>query len=238
MRNTPISLPLKANLGCGFDKREGFLNVDLNGFHEPDLICDVTDLAPLPSSHFEYVLANDVLEHLPRHRTRNTLREWNRILKMGGTLELQVPNVIGLLQLLLKPENQTRERHDELLQCLFGTQSYNGDFHYIGFTEITLVAVLNDCGFTLQKLQPRDEWMYVAIARKSAHSSIDPIYQLSGVEFVDEVYRRLLGRTADATGRAHQLRMLEAGTAKEAVIEVMMASEEYRARHPQPDRSL
>lgn len=228
----------KANLGCGFDRREGYLNVDLNGFHQPDLICDVTDLQPLPSGHFSHVLAYDVLEHIPRHRSRNALREWNRILRLGGCLEIQVPNVIGLLQLLQLQVNQSAERQEQLLQCLFGTQSYVGDYHYTGFTEITLRAMLDDCGFCVEQLGSRDEWMFVVTARKSEHRRIDPIYALSSEAFVDQVYQRLLDRTPDDAGRAHHVGLITSGVCKEAIVDSIISSDEYRARHQARDRLL
>jgi hypothetical protein len=37
----PDPLPRKLNLGCGWDKRDGYLNVDLHGSHDPDLVADV-----------------------------------------------------------------------------------------------------------------------------------------------------------------------------------------------------
>jgi len=33
--------PRKVNLGCGFDRKQGFLNIDINTSHDPDLVCDV-----------------------------------------------------------------------------------------------------------------------------------------------------------------------------------------------------
>ena len=49
------NFPKKLNLGCGNDKREKFLNIDLNSSHKPDLISDVTNLEVLPDNYYSYM---------------------------------------------------------------------------------------------------------------------------------------------------------------------------------------
>lgn len=44
----PEPLPRRLNVGCGYDIREGFLNIDSGDRHNPDYITDVTDLIMLP----------------------------------------------------------------------------------------------------------------------------------------------------------------------------------------------
>jgi len=46
-------------MGCGFDIKKDFLNVDLHEMHGPDLVADCTDLHMLPSSYYEYIIAKD-----------------------------------------------------------------------------------------------------------------------------------------------------------------------------------
>jgi len=222
------NFPNKINLGCGFDKRDGFLNVDLNAFHEPDLVCDVTDLRRLPDGYYEYVLANDILEHILRVKTQNTLKEWNRILKPGGVLELQVPNVIGLLNLLTHPDYQTPEKQEELLQCLFGTQGYDGDFHYPGFTEVYIRYLLESAGFDILQIASKDEWLFVIQARKETDCRVDPILLLDDRQFVTELYYEHLKRAPDESGFQHYLNMLENGAARESLIESIKGSDEYK----------
>jgi len=217
----------KINLGCGFDKKDGFLNVDLNAIHHPDLVCDVSNLQVLPSSYYEYALANDILEHIPRLKTINVLKEWNRILVTDGELDLQVPNVSGLLSLLDKKENQTPVMHEKLLQCLYGTQAYNGDFHYTGFTDILLEKMLNDAGFSIEKIETRDEWLFKVLARKVADRQVDSIFFLSDEEFVRAIYSRFLGRKADQDGFGCYLGIIKSGIVREAVVDSIKKSDEH-----------
>ena len=80
----PIDLsnpPKKLNLGCGFDKRKGYLNVDFQDFHKPDLVADIKNLSMLPSEYFEEIIAQDVLEHFPKDETITVLKKWSTLCK-------------------------------------------------------------------------------------------------------------------------------------------------------------
>ena len=223
--------PRRINLGCGLDKREGFLNIDINAVHDPDLVCDITNLQLLPSAYYEYAIAKDVLEHIQRLKIRNTLKEWNRILKIGGVLELQVPNVVGLLTLLTKKENKSPIMQEKLLQCLFGTQGYDGDFHYFGFTDILIKSLLESTGFVIEQITIKDEWLFLIRARKTFDCHVEEIFHLNDKDFVTEVYRIFLGRLPDEGGLQYYLKILKDGITREAVIESIKDSEEYKTKH-------
>jgi predicted SAM-dependent methyltransferase len=180
---TRLNLPRKVNLGCGFDLREGYLNVDFQDFHKPDLVGDVRSLPTLPSGYFEEIVAQDVLEHLPRLDTPVALSEWNRLLCMGGLLHLRAPNIIGLAELFLVPERQSIDDQKLLVQCLFGTQAYNGDWHLTGFTEKLLRYYLAESGFEVVTLVPKDHWLFDATARKTRDLGMDAPKERNPVQF-------------------------------------------------------
>ncbi len=163
----PAAYPRRLNLGCGFDHRDGYLNVDFQDFHSPDLVADVRDLAMLPDGYYDEIVAQDVLEHLYRHDVGRALNEWSRLLAVGGTLVLRVPDVIGLARLL--SAHRTLEMQQTLVQNLFGTQAYTGDYHHVGFTEMTLRAALADAGFGVRSLEHRDDWLFDAVAERLEH---------------------------------------------------------------------
>lgn len=152
--------PKKLNIACGFDIMPGYLNVDFKSFHKPDLIADIRNLSMLPSDRYEEILAQDCLEHFPRCDTKPALKEWYRLLKKGGLLKIRTVNLTGLLELFLWEEKQSIERQEELVQCLFGTQAYNGDFHLTGFTRIVLEHYLKETGFGNLKFQTKDHWLF------------------------------------------------------------------------------
>src|ERR1700722_14651214 len=79
----------KINYGCGFDKRDGYLNVAMDPACQPDFLIKDGDLSNLPKGHFVEIFAKDVLEHIPRTQTLHILLEFASLLKMHGTLMIQ-----------------------------------------------------------------------------------------------------------------------------------------------------
>ena len=120
----------------------------------------------LPNNIFDEALAQDILEHLPRTNTSHVLKEWNRILKPGGRLILRVPSVTGLADLLRDTENASFDKQKIMIQNLFGTQAYPGDFHFTGFTEILLKHYLIDTGFAEPEIQLSEGWLFDVVAVK------------------------------------------------------------------------
>ena len=169
----PAAWPRLLNLGCGWDKRPDHLNIDLHAFHEPDLVADVRDLSMLPDAYYDGAVAQDVLEHLKRVDGPVALREWARVIRVGGYLELRVPNLLGLAVLLSKRTSIEQQR--QLIQCLFGTQAYTGDYHLNGYTEWLLRHELRAAGFGHATVRPRDEWLFdVTAIRTPDDSPPDP----------------------------------------------------------------
>lgn len=158
--------PPRLNLGCGFDIRPGYLNVDFQEFHNPDLVADIKKMEMLPSEFYEEVVAQDCLEHFPRCDTEPALAEWSRLLKLGGILKLRVPNLIGLLELFLWESKQSVEEQKTLVQCLYGTQAYEGDWHFTGFTQILLQHYLEKAGFDNIKFDTKDHWLFEVTCEK------------------------------------------------------------------------
>jgi SAM-dependent methyltransferase len=87
---------MKLNLGCGFDRREGWLNVDNFALCEPDRLLDI-EATPwdLPTDGFEHVLLKHVLEHVGATFPvfSAVMRELYRVTAPGGIVEIHVPHV-------------------------------------------------------------------------------------------------------------------------------------------------
>jgi hypothetical protein len=163
----PSPLPDRINLGCGWDHRPGWLNVDLFDFHKPDLVADITDLPMLPGSHFREIVAQDVLEHVTRAKVAPALQEWSRLAAPEAVIFLRVPSLPDAAALLSRPDRQSPEQAEEIIHLIYGTQAYGGDFHLSGFTFRSLAARLAEVGFALCEARLRDEWLIEASARKT-----------------------------------------------------------------------
>ncbi|MBA8886545.1 SAM-dependent methyltransferase [Dokdonella fugitiva] len=192
----PDPLPRKINVGCGYDRREGYLNVDLHAVHNPDLVGDVVALPMLPSGAFDEVLAQDVLEHFERAKTAPALQEWSRLLAPGGVLHVRVPALAGMFDLLSQPERRDPARAEEIIHLVYGTQAYTGDYHLAGFTAQTLDGRLRDAGLLVCEASILHGWLFDVRARKTDRLDDDR-------EFVHSAYFSILGRPADAGGLAN-----------------------------------
>ena len=85
----------KLNLGCGYDRREGFLNADNFAACDPDIHLDIeTAPWPLADNGFDYVLMKHVLEHVGAsfEGFAQIMRELHRITAPDGIIEIQVPH--------------------------------------------------------------------------------------------------------------------------------------------------
>lgn len=80
----------KLNLGCGTNIRKGWTNLDIAKIPGVDVVHDINKL-PLPFKDevFDYILCNDVLEHV---EYIPLMKELYRILKKYGIIEIRVPH--------------------------------------------------------------------------------------------------------------------------------------------------
>jgi SAM-dependent methyltransferase len=80
----------KLNIGCGNDIRADYVNLDIAKLPGVDVVCDI-DTNPLPfdNNTFEYIVCNDVLEHV---EVAKVLKEIHRVIKEDGIVEIRVPH--------------------------------------------------------------------------------------------------------------------------------------------------
>jgi predicted SAM-dependent methyltransferase len=133
------------DLGCGESKYEtdegDVLTVDIRDDVKPDYRADLGSL-PFATNEFDICYSSHVLEHFPRSRVATVLDEWIRVLKPEGELRLIVPNLEWAAdQIKLGVVN------DDVLNVLYGAQSYSQNFHQMGFTPAVLTSMLKERGF-------------------------------------------------------------------------------------------
>ncbi len=158
----PYAYPAKLNLGCGYDKRPGYLNIDFQDFHDPDLVGDVRSLPELPTGRYTEIIAQDILEHLERDQTAPTLQEWRRLAAPGARLELRVPDTPSMARWLTREDDVEHQRL--VLHHMFGTQVYSGDYHLSGFTDLLLCDELFHARFGRVEMDLLHDWLWVVEA--------------------------------------------------------------------------
>ncbi len=84
----------KLNLGCGNSYKEGWVNLDRDKSIKADAYADLNDMKlPFEDNTFNYILFNHTIEHLDCNLNLMILfDEIARVLKKGGTLELNLPH--------------------------------------------------------------------------------------------------------------------------------------------------
>jgi hypothetical protein len=190
----------KINFGCGWDKREGYLNVDVDSNCKPDLLIKNNDYSVIPKNHFNEILANDVLEHISHTLTLSTLLDWSEFLTDNGTLHIQTSSILGVARQLTKKKGFA----DQLgwTVCLFGNQAHEGDFHHVGFTETTLKVHLLAAGFKIDSFKERDQWLFHVDCHKK-ENWMDVITENKKADdetYVTAIFNAAFGRKPDELG--------------------------------------
>ncbi len=86
---------MKLNMGCGNNKRPGYINVDVAPGCQPDIVCDLETLPwPWESDSVDEVVFNHSLEHLGQSSRTflGMMKELYRICKDKARIEITVPH--------------------------------------------------------------------------------------------------------------------------------------------------
>jgi SAM-dependent methyltransferase len=79
---------MKLDLGCGMKREDGWLAFDLAG--NPDVRGDAR-LLPFKDGAFEEIRCWHLIEHLERRDLVPVMNECHRVLKAGGTIDIEAP---------------------------------------------------------------------------------------------------------------------------------------------------
>jgi len=134
---------MKINLGCGTDIKKGWTNCDIRKGEGVDVVCDLLKKLPFKKNSVDEALAQDVFEHMPLKDTKKFLDNIYYVLKPGGMLTVEVPNIVMQAQQWLTGDITT-ERFSAIV---YGGQDYAENFHYQLFDEGRLAKVLQEAGF-------------------------------------------------------------------------------------------
>ena len=136
---------MKLDIGCGNQKAEGYIGIDpfIEG---ADCKAQMWEL-PYQDNEVEGIYSSHALEHAPMGKVQPTLKEWFRVLKPGGTLLLQVPNMDYVARYWLTGPDRTWAE-----AMAFGNQEHEGEFHKCGFTPMGLQGDLQQCGFIVDQV--------------------------------------------------------------------------------------
>ena len=138
---------MKINAGCGNKILDGWTNVDAavnpTAKRLPDIIADVRAI-PLPDACADELMAIHVFEHFYLWEVAPLLTEWRRLLKQGGKLVLEMPDIVKAAKNLIAGMND-----QQTMWAIYGDPAprdpLNG--HHWGWTAKTIRPVLERNGF-------------------------------------------------------------------------------------------
>ncbi len=148
--------PIRLNLGCGDKPLEGYINVDLKKSRKgkkPDIVCDVKDLSKFKTALADEILAVHIIEHFYCWEITDVLRGWKRVLKVGGRLVIECPNLISACEEILKdPLNSSLPgiSGQRGMWPLYGDPQWKDPLmcHKWAYTPSSLIALLRNLGFS------------------------------------------------------------------------------------------
>lgn len=146
----PLRVPmgdtkLKLHIG-GKQPKEGWKILNALDGDGVDFVGNVCDLSDFPDACCEAIYASHVMEHVGQKDFLATLKGIHRILCKGGDFYFSVPDLEVLCRLFLDPRLDT-EQHYHVMRMMFGGQTDEYDFHYIGLSHEFMLGFFRDAGF-------------------------------------------------------------------------------------------
>ncbi len=148
--------PLKLNLGCGDKLLPGYMNIDVAPSRRgarPDVLCDLRNLETFPDASADEILAVHVIEHFWRWEVEDVLREWVRVLKPGGEMVIECPNLVAACETLLADPVSAAAADangQRSMWVFYGDPSWRDPLmcHRWAYTPASLAELLERCGLT------------------------------------------------------------------------------------------
>jgi len=157
---------MKIHMACGRHVLDGYVNVDMarhpSAKRDPELLgVDVKSL-PIDDGVADEILAIHVFEHLCRWEVDPLLQEWARVMKSGGVLVLEMPDII-------KCARNVIANVDDLRNGLLGIYGATDEkdplmYHRWGWTFCTIKPLLEAAGFHRIK-EKKPQWHGVRLNR-------------------------------------------------------------------------
>lgn len=142
---------MKLNVCSGARILDGYKNIDIvqTGQIPPDILCDALSV-PLPDGCADELMCVHGFEHFYRWQCDPLMNEWKRLLKPGGLLILELPDLIKCCENIVAGYQVPGKHPDQLgMWGAFGDPRLENEFmvHRWGWTPKTLRKFLKGHGF-------------------------------------------------------------------------------------------
>jgi predicted SAM-dependent methyltransferase len=135
------------NLGCGNKFHTEWTNVDFVSTGKGVIAHDLLRGIPFPDNSFKVVYHSHVLEHFPKRKAAEFIKECYRVLSPGGIIRIAVPdleqiarNYIQQMEFALKGDKEAEKNYDWILLEMYDQtvrEETGGDMlKYLGSPDI------------------------------------------------------------------------------------------------------
>lgn len=85
-------MTIRLDIGCGYNKKEGFIGIDKNPNCKPDIEMDITTKClPYERNTVDEIYCDNLLEHLTEQEIEFVMQEFHRVIKQEGEITIRVP---------------------------------------------------------------------------------------------------------------------------------------------------
>lgn len=141
---------MKLNVGAGDRKVPGWVGVDADSSREcADVVADARSI-PLEDGVASELMAIHLIEHFYVWEVPDALNEWRRLLRPGGRLVLELPDLLRSCRNLISGKRSYGRHPDQLsMWGLYGDPTSKNPYmsHKWGWTFDTLAPVVVSVGF-------------------------------------------------------------------------------------------
>lgn len=170
----------KLEIGSGNRPKPGYEHLDIDP-NCPDLdFCCSMDVIPVADNVFDEIYSVHTIEHIGWRKGLPTLKEWLRILKPGGKVHIETPNLGYIMRAYLEngktwwedfkklhPDEQTHLRikgfhcHSMWANFKLFSSGAGGDEHMACYDKLMLVSMMEEAGFSKTKVLNDDDTLVV-----------------------------------------------------------------------------
>lgn len=136
---------MNLNIGCGKRYLAGWTNIDIDPEVKADFHTPAHDLSMFPDESMDRIMAIHLFEHMYLWEVDSALSEWARVLRPGGELVLEMPDIVKAAKNLLAGLND-----QQAMWPLYGDPTLKNShmIHRWGWHPASLKAKLKEHGFT------------------------------------------------------------------------------------------
>lgn len=142
---------MKLNLGCGLNKLEGYVNIDIDPEVKPDQVVDFRKGLPFDPETVDQIVMFHTIEHIEKIHWRNIFHLVHKVLKLDGVFYVTFPEFEEVAKRWI--ENHKGQR-DFWEATIYGRQLSDSDYHVALCSRNSIASQLKLIGFEIEYCGP------------------------------------------------------------------------------------